>query len=252
MKHYFSLIIVDDEPTILSGLSELYPWHDWGFELAGAYISADTALSALRTHPIDAVLTDIRMPGLDGLNFAAILAKEFPLTRVVLLSAYTDFEYARQSMRAGVAAYLVKPVRYEQLFSTFVMVYNTLIKITSRCAVTPSDESADAYYGQIVQYVRSYVEQNPANATLEGVAHALGFTAGHISRVFHKTSGQTFSQYLTSQRMAFAARMLSGPYPSIKDVAYWVGYESVKNFSKAFERYFGVTPTQYATSQKEE
>lgn len=250
MQKLFSMIVVDDEPTILSGLCDLYPWNNWGFEVVGAYLTADSALEALHGSLTDVVLTDIRMPGMDGLSFASMLSRAFPATCVVLMSAYDDFEYIRQAMRSGVIEYLVKPVRYDQIVSTFMKVHRILSK-----ADTPPDKLSNAsdneYHQQIVHYVRSYVESSPATATLEGAAASIGFTPGHISRIFHQYSGTTFSDYLASQRMTMAAQMLSGPYPSLKDVAYWVGYDSVKSFTQAFVRHYGMTPAEYALGKRE-
>lgn len=250
MQKLFSMIIVDDEPAILSGLCDLYPWNSWGFEVAGAYLTADSALEALRRSLVDVVLTDIRMPGMDGLSFASMLSRAFPATCVVLMSAYDDFEYIRQAMRSGVIEYLVKPVRYDQIVSTFMKAYQILSK-----ADTPPDKLSNAsdneHHRQIVRYVRSYVESNLATATLEGAAASIGFTQGYVSRIFHQYSGTTFSDYLAIQRMAMAAQMLSGPYPSLKDVAYWVGYYSVKSFTKAFVRHYGMTPAEYSLGKRE-
>ena len=250
MQKLFSMIIVDDEPAILSGLCDLYPWNSWGFEVTGAYLTADSALEALRRSLVDVVLTDILMPGMDGLSFASMLSRAFPATCVVLMSAYDDFEYIRQAMRSGVIEYLVKPVRYDQIVSTFMKAYQILSK-----ADTPPDKLSNAsdneHHRQIVRYVRSYVESNLATATLEGAAASIGFTQGYVSRIFHQYSGTTFSDYLAIQRMAMAAQMLSGPYPSLKDVAYWVGYYSVKSFTKAFVRHYGMTPAEYSLGKRE-
>ena len=184
MQKLFSMIVVDDEPTILSGLCDLYPWNNWGFEVVGAYLTADSALEALHGSLTDVVLTDIRMPGMDGLSFASMLSRAFPAACVVLMSAYDDFEYIRQAMRSGVIEYLVKPVRYDQIVSTFMKVHRILSK-----ADTPPDKLSNAsdneYHQQIVRYVRSYVE--PSNCNAGRRCRKLWFHAGayfaHFSSV---------------------------------------------------------------------
>ena len=91
MQKLFSMIVVDDEPTILSGLCDLYPWNNWGFEVVGAYLTADSALEALHGSLTDVVLTDIRMPGMDGLSFASMLSRAFPATCVALMTILSIF-----------------------------------------------------------------------------------------------------------------------------------------------------------------
>lgn len=244
MQNTFPLIIVDDEPSIAYGLRDLYPWQDWGFRVDNVYLSASDALTALSSNPACVVLSDIRMPGMDGLAFAQEIHERYPDVIVVLLSAYPDFEYAREAMRCGVSHYLVKPLRYDKLVSVFSALYTQLMQKRE------SADSGHAYRQEIVDYISRYVDGNLAGANLMEAAANLGFTQGHVSRIFSSVTGKTFSEYLNARRMQHAARLLCGPYPSVRDVAAWVGYENVQHFTRAFTRYFGVTPHQYASGTR--
>lgn len=247
MNDLLSLVIVDDEPMIADSLAELYPWREWGFEVAGVYYSADSMLAALGGGHVDVVLTDIRMPGTDGLDFARILVKERIASQTVLLSAYADFEYARQAMHAGVFDYLTKPVQYEKIATTFSLLHQKL------CARRPASPSGDdnAYHGKLAAYACRYAEEHMDTATLETVASNLGFTPSYVSRIFHGVTGKTFSRHLLECRMTRAAKLLSGPFTSISSVAYVVGYDNVPNFNRTFAKFHGMTPSQYALQCRE-
>lgn len=115
----FNLIIVDDEDIILNGLSKYINWDALGFDLVGTAHSMTEALELLATHPIDVVLTDIRMEFESGLDLIEHLAKTYPHIKTVILSGYEEFEYARRAMRYGTFDFLTKPVNFDMLYKTF-------------------------------------------------------------------------------------------------------------------------------------
>ncbi|MDD9268965.1 response regulator [Paenibacillus sp. GCM10023248] len=109
------LLIVDDEPIICQGLRETIHWESIGVEVVGEAYDGYEALACIERTPVDVVLTDINMDGMDGLELAKGLKQRFPRTRVIIVSGYDDFEYARQALRLGIEDYLLKPVNIEEL-----------------------------------------------------------------------------------------------------------------------------------------
>ena len=106
----YQLLFVDDEPLIREGVSQNVPWQELGYELAGTCENGREACEFLCSHPVDVVLTDICMPFVDGMELSAFIQKEFPHIKVLILSGYDDFEYAKSAIRYGVEEYLLKPV----------------------------------------------------------------------------------------------------------------------------------------------
>lgn len=109
------IAFIDDEPWVLLGMRDIIPWEDYGFARAYAFGSAEEALPALRRDPVDAVITDIRLPEMSGLDLTAILLRERLAQVVVIVSAYRDFEYAKRAISEGVAYYLLKPLDREEV-----------------------------------------------------------------------------------------------------------------------------------------
>ncbi|MEG2316963.1 MAG: response regulator, partial [Clostridia bacterium] len=95
----YRLILCEDDFQIRSGLEHFFPWQQIGFELCACFENGKQALEYLRRQPADVVLTDIRMPVMDGLALARAMRQEKLPTRVVIISAYRDFEYAREAMQ---------------------------------------------------------------------------------------------------------------------------------------------------------
>ena len=110
-----TLLIVDDEEIIREGLKGNIPWGDLGIAVLGTAADGEEALRMMKTGRPDIVLADIRMPGLDGLALARKLSIVAPDTKVILLTGYSDFNYAQQAIQVGVKDYLLKPVDPEQL-----------------------------------------------------------------------------------------------------------------------------------------
>lgn len=109
------VLITDDEKQVRMGLRMKIDWEEEGFEIIGEASNGKEALEWLRTMKTDVVITDMRMPIMDGLEFAQFCFEEFPQVKVIVLSGYSDFEYVRGSMQKGVKDYLLKPVAPDEL-----------------------------------------------------------------------------------------------------------------------------------------
>ncbi len=115
----YKLVIVEDEERIRHSLEKLIPWEQMGFEVARAFSDGMDALKYLKENPCDAVLTDIMMNRMTGLEMIENLYQIHPQIKIVILSGYSDFAYAQRAIQYRVVNYLVKPVDEEELISTF-------------------------------------------------------------------------------------------------------------------------------------
>ncbi|WP_110945139.1 response regulator transcription factor [Paenibacillus phocaensis] len=109
------MLIVDDEAVICEGLRYTIDWTKLGVQVVGEAYDGREALRLIEEHGVQLVLSDIRMDGMDGLELAKQLQQRHPDVKVVMISGYEDFEYARQAIRLGVGDYLLKPVDIEEL-----------------------------------------------------------------------------------------------------------------------------------------
>ena len=109
------IFLVEDEAIMREGLRDNMPWQQFGYQFVGEAADGETALPLIRKTRPDVLLTDIKMPFMDGLSLSRIVAKEFPNMKIIILSGYDDFEYARQAIHIGVEQYILKPVTRETL-----------------------------------------------------------------------------------------------------------------------------------------
>lgn len=109
------LLIADDEKIIREAVSELIDWNGLGVQITGLCKNGLEALDAIMDTAPDIVMTDIRMPGMDGLELIEKIRRLDPRIQFIILSGYQEFEYARRALRFGVQEYLLKPISEEQI-----------------------------------------------------------------------------------------------------------------------------------------
>lgn len=109
------VFLVEDESTIRETLRDTVPWTQCGYEFAGEAGDGEMALPLIRQVKPDVLITDIRMPFMDGLDLSRLVLREFPKVKIVIISGYDDFEYARQAIDIGVERFLLKPITKNSL-----------------------------------------------------------------------------------------------------------------------------------------
>ena len=107
--------IADDEEMMLNGLTRLIPWEEMGYRVATAVESGRGLIEFLEDNAVDVVLSDIRMNDMDGMDVARYIHANCPNTVIVLISGYSEFSYARQSIEFGVYKYMLKPVSVDEM-----------------------------------------------------------------------------------------------------------------------------------------
>ncbi|MFC4100341.1 response regulator [Paenibacillus xanthanilyticus] len=116
------LLLVDDERSVVETLAETIPWAECGIGAVHEALSGAMALEVLENNAIDVVMTDIRMPGMSGIELITQIQQRWPHIRTILLSGYADFEYAKQAIAQQTFDYLLKPVSDEDLIDSVTRV----------------------------------------------------------------------------------------------------------------------------------
>lgn len=110
-----SVFLVEDEIVMREGIRNNINWTSEGYEFVGEAGDGELAYPMIRDLKPDIVITDIRMPFMDGLELSRLIKKNLPSTRIIILSGYDDFQYAREAISIGVTDYLLKPISGAQL-----------------------------------------------------------------------------------------------------------------------------------------
>ena len=108
------VFLVEDELIVRESICQMVHWTKYGFELCGEAGDGEMALPMIRKQKPDVVITDIRMPFMDGLELSRMIRRELPETKIIIISGYDDFEYAQTAISIGIEQYLLKPVSRQE------------------------------------------------------------------------------------------------------------------------------------------
>jgi len=241
------VLIVDDEIYMVAYIRKLIEWETYGFEKVLTAQGGSRARDLLQEHQPDLLITDIKMPKISGLDLAQTISENKYKTKVIIMSGYSDFTYAKQALRYGVSEYLVKPVLKVEFADTLERVL-LQIRTTSNhgqkeeesCVESSCDKKA------IITYIKEYINENfHANLSLEIIGEIVHLHPSYLSKVFKEVTGINLSSYITDVRMEKAAELMTQTNLKVYDVMGRIGYQKSQHFSKLFKEKYGVTPNEF-------
>ena len=152
------IFLAEDEVVIRETIKKMIPWEELGFELVGEAADGEMALPLLLRQKPDLLITDIKMPFMDGLTLARLAKKELPNLKIVILSGYDDFNYAKRAISIGVEDYLLKPITKKALIER-------LSEIRSRYE---DEKTQKEYYEKFLREMQAY-EKNSSRDFFEAL-----------------------------------------------------------------------------------
>lgn len=256
----YTVVIIDDEPLIVEGLSKTMAWEKWNCCVAGTASDGQAGMELIREKRPDIVITDINMPKLDGLKMIAGLKSEFPDMQIIILTGYREFEYARQAIALGVSRFLLKPSKMNELEEALETVTGRLEQQGISAAAfmpeyaqsdeklpagTDAEENSEAN-SFIVKNALEYIRENSREKLrLTDVADQVYVSQWHLSKLLNKHTGKTFSDILNGARMDKSKELLMDPALRICDVAELVGFQDLAHFSRVFKKMEGMSAGEY-------
>jgi len=241
----YKALVVDDEALmrdyLKDHLTDINPlWVTEDVAPDGIY-----AVNLLQHKTYDSVITDIKMPGMDGLELSKYLYLNNPNIPIIIISGYDEFEYARTAVKLNVFDYLLKPLRDKELSAVLssVSMANNNPSLAER---RECDENSDLV-SQIQDYLQMHFREG---LSLTILADIFGITPCYLSTIFHKEIGEPYSKYLLRMRMETSRAMLLNSNEKVQDIALNVGFASSKHFGAVFKSYYGVSPGEYKNLKK--
>jgi two-component system response regulator YesN len=121
----YRVFIVDDEPLICKGLRETIEWDNLGLEISGEAHNGTEAMNLIASSPPHILITDIRMPGMDGISLIKAIREQDLNIKIIIVSGFSDYKFLKEAIRLGVDSYLLKPIDTDELISNL----NNLINV---------------------------------------------------------------------------------------------------------------------------
>lgn len=241
------ILIVEDEQRAREGLVKLLQAIPGDHEVVAQVSNGQAALDMLVQLKPDVVFTDIKMPFVDGITLARTARAMNLPTEFVMISAYGDFELARQAISLDVVEYMLKPVTRKDMERTLLRVRDRLRGKWSYARTESAnlrDQYPDAH--PIILRTLDVIQAGYAGKiNQKNLAKELGVSPEYFSYLFSKNVGQTFSVFLRNYRIEKAMELYRSGQCSRQDVPYMVGFSDAKYFAQVFRTVVGKSPAEY-------
>jgi two-component system response regulator YesN len=238
-ENIFRVIVAEDEELILNNTVKKIHQTGFGFEVIAAVQNGKLALDKIEESSPDVLITDIRMPVMDGLELIKNVALNYPYIKTIIISGFSEFEYAKQAMKYGVKDYLLKPLESEELKAALIG-----IKISLEADADflqrqiQKDEDRDYSPEEIVSFIELFMKEN--------FSQEINLNASYLSKIYKKYREETPLKYLLNLRINRAKHLLlNNPELEIKTVGELVGYPDQFYFSRIFKHLTGKSPTEF-------
>lgn len=261
----YSVIVVEDEAVIRRGIVLTTDWASLDLRVIGeAANGVEGELLARKLRP-DIIITDIAMPGIDGLEMIQNLYEELPDTEFIIISGHAEFAYAQKALFFGVKGYILKPIDPKELV---VHLQRTIADVEKRKLEYSKDirleqlesgiqafsipqEDLHDYRDEYIKEAISMIEKHyDEQLRAKDLAMHMGISERTLTSLFKERSGYSLLEYQTLYRMKKASQFLQQKDLSVYEVASLVGYKDYRYFSKIFKSSFAMTPLEYKKGGK--
>lgn len=242
------VLLVEDENLIRRGLQYKLDWTEVNCVVAGEASTGQEGLARIAALRPDIVITDIRMPDMDGLEMLRQGRAICPFSAIII-SGYSEFDYAQQAIRLGVQEYLLKPVDVNEL-------KNALRRIAEgrrNEAAEPLPETLEKpaslqnkYADAMLQYIREHYAEH---ISLTDLSQQLNISCTHLNAKFKAETGYTFHDFLNHYRIRRAVEMQKRGNLKLYEIAERVGFSDYKYFNKVYKKYTGYSPNMIVPRQ---
>lgn len=263
----FSIVVIDDEYIVREGLKRTIDWESLECQVIGEAEDGDEGLKVIETKKPDIVITDIRMPGKDGLEMISCMKELKNDCKIIIITGFRDFSYAQQAVKLGAFRFLLKPTKNIELIDAVNSAIEEIkeerkqqkyyrdlerqVRESYGLKSGTTEESREGseeekyqniYLVNAIEYMKANYHKNP---TLQDVADHLYVSTWHLSKLFSKHMGLGFTDVLNNIRIEEAKEMLMDPRNKVYEVAQSVGFKDVAYFNKIFKKHTGLTPGSY-------
>ncbi|WP_456274958.1 response regulator transcription factor [Bacillus sp. AK031] len=254
-----TILIVDDEPRTRQGLAKTVDtWADGQFQIVTAS-NGQEAIDQMKQHKVHILITDIRMPEITGLELLKIAKDQQLHPVIIVISAYSEFEYAQAALRLGVINYLLKPISKKVLLEALEDAIQAVKKqeragVIEKVVDKKLVEADSQNYGErepireAIEYINHHLKNE---LTLKEVADHVHLNPSYLSVLFKEHVKLTFSEYVTRRRIQRAKDLLISSSLPVAEIAEESGYKTSKYFIKIFKELEGKTPSVYRKTNNE-
>jgi YesN/AraC family two-component response regulator len=235
-------MLVEDEISTLNLLKIIVDWEIFHMKIAGTASNGREALFQIPEVKPDLIITDIKMPIMDGIELAEEIKKLYPQIKVMIVTAYEDIKLAQRALRSGVIDFILKPLKRQEIKDALTRVEELFIK----SELQKEQETQD-----LMERVKVFLEENyfRKELSLPLIAEQFYINSSYLSRAFSKRYGITLVECLNQIRVEHACHYLEEGNWKIYQVAERVGIPNPDYFSKCFKKVMGISVKEYKSGK---
>lgn len=256
----YRILVADDEPIERQVVSKRIQKNFPGQIEIFTAENGREAMEIFEREQCQIAILDISMPGINGLEAAKYIREKYPDSIIIFLTAYDEFNYAKQAIGLKALEYLLKPGRDEELQATLEEAFSLIdCNRTSAEEAVPEEtvqETAEedmdhARMNTVASEIASYLEDHYRDdLSLQSVAGRMGYSEVYFCRLFKNCFDKTFIMYLNDLRMAKAMELLKDISINIKEISERVGYRDANYFTRIFKKKMGMTPSEFRNKKE--
>lgn len=240
-----NIAVFEDNPLVLKSITTTIKWNELGCNIVGTAENGNDAYTLLQEMKVDIVISDIKMPGIDGLSLVKKMSEMGLHTKTILITGFHEFELAKQAVHLGVFEMLVKPVSNDSIRESVNRAIDAFrkekIDLPDMLPFRAPDD-ASSLVRHVIAFINKYYA---ADITLESAAVHLKISSNHLSRILKKETGFGFVEILTKKRLTEALKLLEHPDAKVYTIAEQVGYKNYAYFYQVFKKIYGISPQKY-------
>ncbi|WP_019910807.1 response regulator transcription factor [Paenibacillus sp. HW567] len=233
-------LIVEDEPRMREGLKRIIYWEKYGFNVCGDAENGQQALEMIERENPALVITDIRLPGITGLDLMKNVTGRMD-TSFIVISGYDEFEYVKTALVCGAVDYILKPVEEDQLIGALLRAKKRMLKDALQ-DLSELDKPPSDPVGFVKEYVATHYREQ---MTMKDIAGKTYLHPIYLGQLFRKSSGMYFNDYVHQVRIEKARLLLDATSFKVAEIAASVGYQDTDYFVQQFKKIAGCTPSCY-------
>ncbi len=266
----YNALIVDDEPRTRQALIESVDWKKCNIRHVYEASNISEAKVQLHEHAISVLICDIEMPGGTGQELVDWIQAQNYLMGIIMVTCHPEFSYVQKAIRQGCYDYILKPIDYEEFSRalhemTRKMEYyedhmeqnepdgsinwgnlDYSMKSMSRAEGQLQELRQVSEKRNVEKEVKQYVKNHLADdLNVTRIAEVMHFNPQYLTRTFKAETGQGILEYITTERIEAAKKLLVETNIPVKEISSLVGYQDYAYFTRVFKKETGISPKQY-------
>lgn len=244
----WKVMIADDETYMLEAMENLIDWKKMDCELIYKAKNGHVLLEEIKKNPPDIIITDIKMPLVSGIEVAKYVYENMLPAKVIILSAYAEFQYAQEAIKYDVCGYIIKTSVIEMLPG---MIQKAIKKLSVPQTGTEKENEeyfTDDILGRLQKFISEHYMDKLNLTQISQEIHANG---SYLSRLYKMKTGENLFDVINKMKLEKAKEYISQG-KRIYEIAQMVGFDDVSYFSRVFRKQEGCSPREYENRLKEE